>query len=303
MAWHTLTSNVHVVSFPDEVVEKYMNSVSTVTFPAESTRDIAGLVDQHCKATENTTEALDAPHSGSDSYFFIKSKRDEDKDIFLCSAPRITSHQAMDYLQNMFDFSCGNGNFRQCMVPADYDIKVFSETVSAVFVRHPFDRLILEFKHKIHKELSAEDKNIQSSSNIKSRKILAYSRFKKWKKKQKKGSHKFRQFIKSNVLSSNSTILPISQVSSEGKVTIIMSNLTFYFTDLPSVLSLLRCVPEVRWWFVTNQWIVQLGKNITIITTIGQTGSKAQNIRTEVAEEVLLRNNSRRDGAASQQIL
>ena len=224
-----------------------MNSVSTVTFPAESTRDIAGLVDQHCKATENSTEALDAPHSGSDSYFFIKSKRDEDKDIFLCSAPRITSHQAMDYLQNMFDFSCGNGNFRQCMVPADYDIKVFSETVSAVFVRHPFDRLILEFKHKIHKELSAEDgKNIQSSSNIKSRKILAYSRFKKWKKKQKKGSHKFRQFIKSNVLSSNSTILPISQVSAEGEVTTSMSNLTFYFTDLPSVLSLLRCVPEVR---------------------------------------------------------
>ena len=303
MAWHTLTSNVHVVSFPDEVVEKYMNSVSTVTFPAESTRDIAGLVDQHCKATENSTEALDAPHSGSDSYFFIKSKRDEDKDIFLCSAPRITSHQAMDYLQSMFDFSCGNGNFRQCMVPADYDIKVFSETVSAVFVRHPFDRLILEFKHKIHKELSAEDKNIQSSSNIKSRKILAYSRFKKWKKKQKKGSHKFRQFIKSNVLSSNSTILPISQVSAEGKVTTIMSNLTFYFTDLPSVLSLLRCVPEVRWRLVTNQWIVQLGKNITIITTIGQTGSKAQNIRTEITEKVLLRNNSRRDGAASQQIL
>jgi len=190
-----------------------MNSVSTVTFPAESTRDIAGLVDQHCKATENSTEALDAPHSGSDSYFFIKSKREEDKDIFLCSAPRITSHQAMDYLQNMFDFSCGNGNFRQCTVPADYDIKVFSETISAVFVRHPFDRLILEFKHKIHRELSAEDgKNVQSSSNIKSRKILAYSRFKKWKKKQKKGSHKFRQFIKSNVLSSNSTILPISQI-------------------------------------------------------------------------------------------
>ena len=205
-----------------------MNSVSTVTFPAESTRDIAGLVDQHCKATENSTEALDAPHSGSDSYFFIKSKREEDKDIFLCSAPRITSHQAMDYLQNMFDFSCGNGNFRQCTVPADYDIKVFSETISAVFVRHPFDRLILEFKHKIHRELSAEDgKNVQSSSNIKSRKILAYSRFKKWKKKQKKGSHKFRQFIKSNVLSSNSTILPISQVSARvaqiKKVVVLMA--------------------------------------------------------------------------------
>ena len=190
--------NQRIACFLDAVVEKYMKSVSTATFHNSKEE-----VENQCKKNKYISNEENSVQQNA--YFLLKSQDANDKNIFLCAAPKVTSRQTIDYMQKIFNVKCGAGSLEGCQVGFD-DQGESNTTVSAVLVRHPFDRLIMEFRH--------QRMTLTGPARVQSRKILfaRYRNGNKWKKKGKKSSNEFRQFIKSSVLTPNSTILPISQV-------------------------------------------------------------------------------------------
>ena len=174
-----------------------MRSISTSSLNFDSTLSISQLVDKQCKKTEiSSTEQKFTAENG---FFFIKSSISSEKDIFLCSPPGTASHRAVAYLQKMLKINCGDGNLKHCSVSSQHPLA--NDTVQVMLVRHPFDRLIMDFRHKMQDEKT----DVQKAS----RKLLfhRYSR-----KKRKNDFYQFRKYIQTVVLSSNSTIKPISQV-------------------------------------------------------------------------------------------
>jgi hypothetical protein len=116
----------------------------------------------------------------------------------------MASKAAFDMINEVFDFPCykgSKGKLRDCAVSQDF--KPANTSLKVVFTRHPFDRLIIEYRHQ---------KSVQNEVKSNSRKLL-FSRHRNWKKKGKKGSHQFREFVKDSVLGPNSTVFPVTQVS------------------------------------------------------------------------------------------
>ena len=178
-----------------------MRSISTSSLNFDSTLNVSQLVDKQCKKTNISSNAK--KFTAEKGFFLIKSSFSSEKDIFLCSPPGTASHRAVGYLQKMLKIDCGDGNLKQCSVSSEHPLS--NDTVHAMFIRHPFDRLIMEFRHKMPALHSDEKINVQKAS----RKLLfhRYSR-----KKRKNDFYQFRKYIQTVVLSSNSTIKPISQV-------------------------------------------------------------------------------------------
>ena len=198
-----LFSSYCLISVTDQVVERYMRSISTSSLYFDNTLNISQLVDKQCKKPINSSKAKTNTFADENGFFFIKSSLSSEKDIFLCSPPGTASHRAVSYLQKMLKINCGDWNLKHCSVSPKYPLS--NDTIKVMFVRHPFDRLIMDFRHKMPALPSYEKSDIKKAS----RKILfhRYSR-----KKKKNDFYQFRKYIQTAVLSPNSTIKPISQV-------------------------------------------------------------------------------------------
>ena len=169
----------------------------------ETGLQIQSNVERECRSKWNRPRQDSNLQEKSPLYMF-KSQTELDKDVLLCLPSNILSSQAVDYIQTLFSAKCGEGTLEYCRVQPD-DFDDLKSIARAVIVRHPFDRLILEFKHR---------QKMNATASVKTRKILFSRHRSATKKKSRKGSHAFRQFIKSSVLPSNSTIHPLSQVTS-----------------------------------------------------------------------------------------
>lgn len=189
------TFRKHVLSSPDEVVERYMRSISTSSLSFDNTLNISQLVEKQCKKQNISSKTQQFPDDNG--FFLIKSSISSEKDIFLCSPPGTASYRAVSYLQKMLKINCGDGNLKHCSVSSKHPLS--NDTIQVMFVRHPFDRLILDFRHKNEK-----------SDNKKASRKLLYHRYSR--KKKKNDFYQFRKYIQTSVLSPNSTIKPISQV-------------------------------------------------------------------------------------------
>ena len=178
-----------------------MKGVKGVSVTVDTNLQVKEIVENECRKqhVSNILSKQEQP------YYLLQSQSAQQRNILLCLASNIISHQAVDYLQTMFDVNCGSGHLRQCSVDQN-QFQSINNSVKAVLVRHPLDRLILEFKH------SRSSAAASSDNVVKSRRILFSRHRNPVKKKHKKGSHLFRQFIKNSVLQPNSTIRPISQV-------------------------------------------------------------------------------------------
>ena len=178
-----------------------MKSIPTISFSFLNNEDVSKLVDKECRKSNKLLNPKSEDESG---FFFIKSDLSSDKDIFLCSPPGTASHRAVSHLQKMLKINCGDGNLKQCSVTSEHPLT--NDTIKVMFVRHPFDRLIMDFRHEMQ-TLSSSDKDKVKST---SRKLL-FHRYRKWKKR-KNDFHQFRKYIQTVVLSKNSTIKPLSQI-------------------------------------------------------------------------------------------
>ena len=178
-----------------------MRSISTSSLNFDNTLNVSQLVEKQCRKTKTFSKSKKV--KDEKGFFFIKSKLSSEKDIFLCSPPGTASHRAVSYLQKMLNINCGDGNLRHCSVSSSHPLS--NDTVLVMLVRHPFDRLIMDFRHKMPGQHSDEKSDIKKAS----RKILfhRYSR-----KKRKNDFYQFRKYIQTDVLSPNSTIKPISEV-------------------------------------------------------------------------------------------
>ena len=84
-------------------------------------------------------------------------------------------------------------------------------------VRHPFDRLIIEYKRQKYQD--TEDLN-NLKSNVPGRQIL-FSRHRTGHGR-KKNKREFREFITKSLLASNSSVEPITQVGEfQGSVSVV----------------------------------------------------------------------------------
>ena len=196
-----------LILIPDEVVERYIRGVSVRV----TDKMISGSYktsNEEKRVCSQQDINIARQHAISDNqfnqnqFFSIHSEKLIEDSFIFCAAKNVASKQAIDNLQNMLDIKCGSGNFENCAISQEQIInKTMTKTVA--FLRHPFDRLILQFKKS----------RFSMDNVIPSRKILfSRHRYNKVKMKSKKGSHQFRQFILTSVLSPNSTILPITEV-------------------------------------------------------------------------------------------
>ena len=167
-----------------------MRSISTSSLYFDNTLNISQLVDKQCKKPINSSKAKTNTFADENGFFFIKSSLSSEKDIFLCSPPGTASHRAVSYLQKMLKINCGDWNLKHCSVSPKYPLS--NDTIKVMFVRHPFDRLIMDFRHKMPALPSYEKSDIKKAS----RKILfhRYSR-----KKKKNDFYQFRK-IKSMII-------------------------------------------------------------------------------------------------------
>jgi len=193
-----------VVLTPSEVAEKYMAVLvpSIDTNQKEmSLKERSKFVQEQC----NKSKTFEYDKKRQDNYFYIKSKKSHVNNVLLCIPQRMASKAAFDVLNGVFDYPCykgSKGKLRNCAVGEGF--KPENKTLKVVFTRHPFDRLIIEFRHQ---------KSIQNEVKPSNRKLLFSRHRNGWKKKGgKKGSHQFREFIISSVLGANSTVWPVSQV-------------------------------------------------------------------------------------------
>ena len=258
-----------------------MKGVIGVSVTVDTNLQVKEIVENECRKqhVSNILSKQEQP------YYLLQSQSAQQRNILLCLASNIISHQAVDYLQTMFDVNCGSGHLRQCSVDQN-QFQSINNSVRAILVRHPLDRLILEFKH------SRSSSAASSDNVVKSRRILFSRHRNPVKKKHKKGSHLFRQFIKNSVLQPNSTIRPISQVIN---VNSNFCNNIMVFTNF-IILSGLQClfwkiwfVSQGWWWSQSTSQLVQPQQ--TSSNTVSQCLSwdEAQSIWSKVEEEILLR--------------
>jgi len=196
-----------VVLTPSEVAEKYMAALGpkmNTNQEEMSLSERTKFVRKKCNRTKTVTG-----NEGNDNYFYLKSQNDNVKNVLLCIPPRMASKSTFDALNEVFDFPCykgSKGKLRDCSVSESF--QPGNKTVKIVFTRHPFDRLIIEFRHQKEKTVDIEDKPAKSN-----RKLLFSRHRSGLKKKGGKGSHHhFREFIKTTVLGDNSSVMPVSQV-------------------------------------------------------------------------------------------
>ena len=180
-----------------------MRSISTSSLSFDNTLNISQLVDKQCKSQNISSKAKTQKFTDDNGFFLIKSSLSSEKDIFLCSPPGTASYRAVSYLQKMLKINCGDGNLKHCSVSSKHPLS--NDTIQVMFVRHPFDRLILDFRHRMPTPASNE-----KSDNKKASRKLLYHRYSR--KKKKNDFYQFRKYIQTSVLSPNSTIKPISQV-------------------------------------------------------------------------------------------
>merc|ERR1711892_252886 len=196
-----------VVLAPGQVAERYMAALRQGgSFEHErrmTVEERSSYVRAQCASESSDSDLLTTKHK--DNYFFLKSKNNDVKNVLLCIPQRMASKAAFDVINEAFDYPCykgSKGELRDCAVNRHY--KPENNSLKVVFTRHPFDRLIIEYRHQ---------KSVETEVQPNSRKLL-FSRHRNWKKRSKKGSHQFREFIKNSVLGPNSTVFPVSQVCS-----------------------------------------------------------------------------------------
>ena len=201
--------------FAGEVVEKYMVKVglhikgritAVDLFYRGSElnlglQDFPELVSQHCADQGEEKESRD----DKDYYFLIKSQTSGGKNLLLCIPPRMASKQAFQYLSSLYGLPCPGGRLRGCEVRPGFEAD--NNTVAAVMVRHPFDRLIIEYKHQKHPET---EESLDYNSKVPGRQVL-FSRHRTGHRR-KKNKREFRDFINSRVLSANSSVKSVTQV-------------------------------------------------------------------------------------------
>jgi len=193
------TLRKRVLLSPGEVVEKYMVKVGlhikgglTAKFPERVSQLCADL-------RQEEKQKLD-----EDFYFLIKSKSNGGKSLLLCIPPRMATKQAFEYVSSLYGGACPGGRLRGCAVGTDWEPD--NNTVTAVMVRHPFDRLIIEYKHHKHDHGERGD----SYSNVPGRQVL-FSRHRA-AHDRKKNKRDFREFINNWVLSDNSSVKSVTQI-------------------------------------------------------------------------------------------
>lgn len=197
-----------LIQSPSQVVDQYMAALTQINNIQQqedlTVEERSGYVKEKCSNAKSELSTVILEEKHQDNYFYLKSKEVDVKNVLLCIPQRMASKSAFEVINEVFDYPCykgTKGKLRDCAVSKNF--KPDNETLKVVFTRHPFDRLIIEFRH----QKSLETEPIQSS-----RKLL-FSRHRNWKK-SRKGSHKFREFIKQSVLGPNSTVFPVSQVCS-----------------------------------------------------------------------------------------
>ena len=120
--------------------------------------------------------------------------------------PRLASKQAVEYLGSLFDEPCQDKRLKSCAVSPQF--KPDNNTVVAVMVRHPFDRLIIEYKRQKYQE--TENTN-NFKSNIPGRQIL-FSRHRTGHGRKKNTKREFGEFIRKSLLAGNSSVESVTQV-------------------------------------------------------------------------------------------
>lgn len=191
-----------VILTPVEVAEKYMAALKpnqNINQKHMNLKERSEYVKEQCSKSESVP--LGTKHQ--DNYFYLKSQSIAVKNVLLCIPQRMASKAAFDVINEVFDFPCykgSKGKLRDCAVSQDF--KPANQSLKVVFTRHPFDRLIIEYRHQ---------KSVQNEVKPSSRKLL-FSRHRNWKRKGKKGSHQFREFIRDSVLGPNSSVFPVTQV-------------------------------------------------------------------------------------------
>ena len=213
--WYIFLWSRHEIDFicAGEVVEKYMIKVGLhieegssevkcidglLLNPKQFLKEFPVRVRRHCEERRER-------HEAQQYYFYIKSKIEGRKNLLLCVPPRMASKQAFDLLSQIYDGPCPDGRLRSCAVEPQFQPD--NNTLTAVLVRHPFDRLIIDYKHQKY----STEPRVDGETHIPGRKIL-FSRHRA-RQGRRKNKREFREFIKSQVLSDNSSIYSVSQVS------------------------------------------------------------------------------------------
>jgi len=196
-----------LIQSPSEVVDQYMAALThnnnIQQQEAMSVKEMSNYVNEKCSYNNSDAQNKQIDMTQLDTYFYLRSKEVNVKNVLLCIPQRMASKAAFEVINEVFDYPCykgTRGKLRDCAVSKKF--KPDNQTMKVVFTRHPFDRLIIEFRHQ---------KSIETEPNQSKRKLL-FSRHRTWKKKGRKGSHQFREFINQTVLAHNSTILPVSKV-------------------------------------------------------------------------------------------
>jgi len=197
------TLRKQILQSPGEVVEKYMLKVG-LHIKGGLAKSFPERVRQQCGDKDRKAERKQKEQS---YYFLIKSKTSGRKNVLLCVPPRLASKQALEYLSSLFDEPCRDRRLKSCAVQPQFEPD--NNTLSAVMVRHPFDRLIIEYKRQKYQD-SDELNNFKS--NIPGRQILL-SRHRTGHGR-KKNKREFREFIRNSLLAdnSNSSVESITEI-------------------------------------------------------------------------------------------
>ena len=102
----------------------------------------------------------------------------------------------------MLDEPCQDKRLKSCAV--EPQLQPDNKTVVAVMVRHPFDRLIIEYKRQKYQETNNYQSNIPGRQILFSRHRTGHGR--------KKNKREFREFIRNSLLAGNSSVESVTQV-------------------------------------------------------------------------------------------
>jgi len=155
----------------------------------------AEYVEEYC----NSTTINARQKQNEDVFYFLQSPKAGVKSLFICLPKRMATKSVFDTLNQAYGSVCNKASCRSRSQKTD------SDTVKIVFTRHPFDRLIIGYRHNI------TFSNINSKSLVQQnhqRKLLLSRR--KPGKPRYKGNYHFKEYLKNHVIEHQS-ILPIAQ--------------------------------------------------------------------------------------------